>query len=331
MQEGTPRPLDDWIDELFLGTRPASCLFRVDAGRVPGLSFGHASRCALLARCLRRRWRTRSVGLVRAWPEGVAYLRQRLDKILLLPTEVGLEEEATRTMATIDAGQHDWLIVDLPYKDLDVGYFEAVQEQGTRVLFIDDVRYMVPAADVLLNSDVRAPERVGAGGMEGPKRFLGPRYLPFDPTNEMVSSDDVGILVTLGGSDPTGLTGKVVAAVNEMIGGTERRMTVVLGPGFGDAGKVMEVAGKGEQIMVLRAPENLDALIQAAEVVVTSGGRTLYEAYAHGRPVLPIATAEHEVGTVESFRRKGLIGYGLTRWDPDVFRRHLLEMTETMG
>ena len=140
------KPLAAWLDDLFAGTAPSVVAFRVDAGRRPGLSFGHLSRCLLLARTLLRERGVRSVFLMRDLADGASFAREKGMRVAVWPEGQDQETERRTVLDALTLEGADWLVHDLPYPEVDDGLFSACAALGVRTLFIDDARFVVPGA-----------------------------------------------------------------------------------------------------------------------------------------------------------------------------------------
>lgn len=309
----------EWIASLFAEEdRPERCLFRFDAGREPGVSFGHASRCIILANLLAETFGTRSVALVKDYG-GIDSLSQEIP-IESLPKGMDNLSAWERTIEFAVKSSADWLVSDLPPTDKSWLKPEALGAAGIHTLYIDDSRFYAPGVDVYLNSSLRAKERMK--GATGAARFLlGPEYFLFDSSRSgsrprEYGKDMCNVLVTFGGSDPTG----VMPAFAEAL--TEHRWRRVrfhlhIGPGYGGAEAIPGLTEKGNGwANVLNAPGNLVPYLEHCDFAICSGGRTMHELHHLGKKMIPIATALHEQEEVAAFVREGLTGRGFMKWNP---------------
>lgn len=309
------KPLAAWLDDLFAGCVPAVVAFRVDAGRKQGLSFGHLSRCLLLARTLQRERGTRAVFLMRDMAEGVDFARTQGVRVTAWTEGLDADQERALVLDSLVAEGAGWLVHDLPYPEVDKELFAACRERGARTLFIDDARFVVPGADVLLNSSILAPARTPRRA--GVRMFLGPQWFLWEGDDGVVAAPgpwEKTVLLTFGGSDPTGLTVKAVKSLSALswpgVG-----FRVMLGPGFAQAGEMESLIRDRADCEIVRDPPSPLAYFRAADVVVCAGGRTMYELSALGRPFVAVASAAHEVEPVREFVRLGLANAGLETFD----------------
>ena len=357
------RPLREWIDVIFDDIRPGMrVLFRTDAGRISGLSFGHVSRCMILARTLRNTCRSEVLFLMRGYDEGTAFAGESGWDVKAMPVEMTALEEREIVMQTAAEFRPDWLVVDLPYRDLDLSCFTSLRREGVKVLFIDDARFATPDVDVVLNSNLSAPGRTGRPKESTTRYLLGPDYFILDESQIAEAQTDVGglgisdrnsygsrgapvdhentgpagnpksqpvthdsqhgslcnVLITFGGSDPADLTRKVFEAVRK------RKwdgvlFSIILGPGYPDAERTATLLEKGRNIHVFVNPPGILPMLQACDLAICAGGRTLYELLCLRKRFLPIASAPHEAEVVEEALRQGLITTGLTEWNEDRF------------
>ena len=330
------RPLRDWISTLFAETpAPERILFRVDAGRVEGLSYGHVARCLALARTARAVWGSRSLFLMRDHPEGVGYVVQAGWEVRTIPTLQPIGEEDEPVLSAVESFQPDWLVLDLPYAGLKVAWLKPLRRAGKRVLFIDDARFTYPEVDVYLNSSLLAPSRTRIEPGRQTRRLLGPEYFIFDDTLlvefPVRSNGLVNVVITCGGSDPTGLTLKILQRlVRQDWKGVIFR--VILGPGFGsseEAARLVEKRAGGFELV--HSPSNLIPYLRGADLTVCTGGRTMSELLYLDQRFLPISTADHESEAIEALLAAGLIKTGLTRWQADDFIVYLLELISDIG
>lgn len=169
----------------------------------------------------------------------------------------------------------------------------------TRHLWIDDVPEAYPPVDVLIiptlthrRETTPSGTNIFGGADYFPLDVRGPRDVP--PVRER--SRDV--LLTLGGSDPTEASLRLVPA----LAGT--RSTVVVGPAFRHREALLKaVAAAGLDAVV--APDGLRTLLVAHRLVISAGGDTLFEAAAAGTPALVAWTNPHEEVQGNAFAARG--------------------------
>ena len=282
--------------------RPA-VLFRVDGGRIWGVSLGHVFRCLALAGELRKRYGIPAGFLMRGDETAVGLVREHGFPVRVLDREIGYDQEITLMEERPEA------VVVFDLIDVTARDTGRLRRGGKRVVVIDDTGGKRIDADVIVNGSI-VPEfrRYPADGREA-RYYLGPRYCvlgeEFDGESPRPVSPQVEmILVSMGGSDPAGLTERVARCLARTA--LPCRLMVVLGPGFrGREAVVAALRPYRGSWTVVESPPLLAPLMRAADLVILAGGRTAYEAACLGVPGVLIPSIEHEEQVVEAFAREG--------------------------
>lgn len=319
------KPLREWIKNLFDDRPPRRIIFRVDAGRIPGLSFGHLARCLILSKVCKELYRSENIFLMQDYPEGINHAREAEETVKIFPQELSPLDEQTSILNVAAEVKPDWMVIDLPYSNLDTSYYPVLREQGTKILFIDDFRFANPGADAVLNSSIFAPAKTRIVPDEKTKYFLGPEYLIFEETVKDVSpikkEGMINVVLTFGGSDPTGLTLKVLKTLSGKPW-PQTFFRVILGPGNADHESVKSLLADQEQSFAIEInPPDIIPFFRGCDLAVCAGGRTMYELVHLNKKFLPIATTYIESEAIAEFLNQRLVSYGLTIWDGEDFLR----------
>lgn len=130
-----------------------------------------------------------------------------------------------------------------------------------------------------------------------------PEVLALRPERPWAGDRVRRVLIALGGADPGALTEPLVAA----LAARDPRLAVlaVAGPAWTDERSAALVRARGRD-GVLIAPPDLATPILDADVVVTLGGRTTFEAFALGRPALCLAWS-HMADYVAQLARASMV------------------------
>lgn len=294
------------VEQLFdLARLSGAVLFRVDAGKVPGLSFGHLERTAIVSRSLQEEHGIETVFLMRPNPEGMA--RAKALGLRVVP-----QHEGAPQVQGVGA-----LVIDLPC-DPEPELLAQARAEGWQVVVLDDTGRDLCPCDVVLNSSVLAsPEAYPRAR----RKLLGPEFLILDQAFSRARHAGSGrrpptVLLPFGGSDPTGLTARALAAM--ALVEAPCRLEVILGPGFGEAGEIMRLASalKGRECAVTAAPGDMLPFFTGCDLAVCAGGRTMYELRRLGAPMLAVASTAEEARAVADFEAKGYVLAGLERFEP---------------
>ena len=134
----------------------------------------------------------------------------------------------------------------------------------------------------------------------GNKVYYGPEYVILNRDIEKyhrTRSEVKHIIVTLGGSDPYGVTVEVIEALSA----TDYEVEVVIGPNFTYQEELQQVNRK--HYPVKQYLPSLIAEMDKFDFAITGGGVTCCEACAVGLPCLIVANAPHEVHTARHLER----------------------------
>src|SRR5262249_32823655 len=142
------------------------------------------------------------------------------------------EQDASETLALLEDGGCDWLVVD--HYGLDASWEKRLRARARRLLVIDDLANRAHDRDLLLDQNSHAHPRPRYEGLVPPgcRLLLGPRHALLRPEFESLparqahGSSARKVLVSLGGADPDNVTAKVLAA---LAGLPELEVDVIVG------------------------------------------------------------------------------------------------------
>jgi UDP-2,4-diacetamido-2,4,6-trideoxy-beta-L-altropyranose hydrolase len=279
-------------------------LFRVASD--PKWGGGHVSRCRVLARALRRR------GVdVAFW---------------LDPKDGGWTESlVVEGFQVVDgklAHSVDWegLVID----GYDLLGRESIEQLGRiarpTVCLVD---HLLPGGgvDLMLNA--------GATQTESGSLLSGMQYALVDAAFSRIPDVSHGpisrLLVTMGRTDMVGATARVVRGLAQVpFFDPAPVVTVVIGCHSPDRNEVAKMLEKypGPFELFLDVPDMIGLFAQS-DAVVVSGGVSLLECLAAGRPNVVVQTAPNQAGNVGQALEAGasLWGGDVVAWDGDQFVR----------
>ncbi|MCS7064112.1 MAG: UDP-2,4-diacetamido-2,4,6-trideoxy-beta-L-altropyranose hydrolase [Methylacidiphilales bacterium] len=272
---------------------------RADAS--PTIGMGHVMRCIALAEAAREQG-AECIFVTSCASDGV------LQKIQTAADEVFLLDEIhpdSRDLAALSficqEFQPDGIILDGYHFDEE--YQLRVRDLAPRVLVIDDTCHLRKYhCDILLNQNLGA-ERLPYSLGRPARLLLGPEYALI--RQEFIRSRIAGrtareiprnVLVTLGGADPGNYTLKVMEALK----GLEVHTRIVLGP-LNPAGDQIE--SKAHELMlqapqtrieIVRSSPDMPALMNWADIAVTSASSTCWELMFMGVPMVTLTTASNQ-------------------------------------
>ncbi|MCC6642348.1 MAG: UDP-2,4-diacetamido-2,4,6-trideoxy-beta-L-altropyranose hydrolase [Deltaproteobacteria bacterium] len=277
-----------------------NALFRCDGGARIGI--GHVTRCGALAAALEERgWR--------CWfattRETAPLLSAR--RAIIVPAG---SRGAKAVARVVSAKQIDCLVVD--HYGLDAAFERAARATARMVVVIDDLGDRPHDCDVIV--DPGPLRRVGhrAGRSAGGARLLsGLRHALLRQEiadlrrghGRRRAESRGHLLVTMGGADPAGLSGSILAAL-PADSETGLRTVLVVGPANRQRGKLVgAAAARGLEVVV--DPPDLPRRMAAASLVITAGGTTCWELACLGVPAIVAVAAENQRRGARAMRRAG--------------------------
>lgn len=115
------------------------------------------------------------------------------------------------------------------------------------------------------------------------------------------------VLVTFGGSDPSGLTEKALSALART--DHDFRVTVVLGPV--NSGRSWNLSDYGLHGEVVSSPGSMAALMHRSDLAITSAGRTVTELMSQGIPTIALCQNVRELLHTHASSPFGVANLGL--------------------
>lgn len=245
---------------------------RADASASLGL--GHAMRQFAVAEAARDRGvSVRFVGTV---PEVIARMFTRMD--------VSVEPPSAGWLTRVHPG--DALVIDGCRFGSDE--FGLMADTGASVGVVEDTGVGFYPVDVLLNPNL--VDDLEVESRPETRRLVGPTYAlirrEFRERRRERGEILRDVVVTMGGSDPSGLTAQVTQAVLYEL--PEVKVHCVLGPLAPDFDL------QDERIQMEHAPVDIAELFDRADAAVSAAGSTTWELLCMGIPTVLIQVAEDQ-------------------------------------
>lgn len=224
--------------------------------------------------------------------------------------EIDTLEEAAQLRQLHPAGI-DLLVVD--HYGLDIGFEAACRPWARRIMVLDDGPGRRHDCDILLDQNLDAQSGAYRDLVPDHCRLLtGPSYALLRPQflgarREALAQRASGsparrLLISLGATDPSNVTSRVVAAT----AGLPLQIDVVLGSASTQAPAINELASRlGLSVKVHVDVTDMAALMSAADLAVGAGGSTSWERCCLGLPSLIVVLAENQRDIAAALDRAG--------------------------
>ena len=209
----------------------------------------------------------------------------------------------------------DALILDI--RNTEEGYLKPFYGSVPLSVHFDDLGSGSHLAGILIDSN-RPPSNNGSNGRE---YLFGPDYLilrrdfkNFNRRKKEISEGVERILVAMGGSDPSGLTEKVLSVLQGM-DLPQVALDTVIGSANGRKHQIESMIGNsGVDTRLYTDIPDIAELMYQADLGIISGGITMGEMACVGTPALVIGQVPHEVDNAGRFAERGaVVNLGLGR------------------
>jgi len=291
----------------------ASVIVRCDGGAEIGM--GHVSRGLALADALRQEHAVRVLFAMRgAASAGAAAVRA--GGYPVEPIDAPDGADYGNALAAL-ASSHGAVAIVVDVRDaLSRTSLEAVRASGVLVVTIDDASDRRLAADLAFYPPVPQVDELDWTGFAG-ERFAGwawvlvKREFASGASARGVHASDANpgvspatdILVTMGGSDPAGMTEFTVDALNLLP--MPLAVQVVVGPAFARPNQlVAAIVRSPHAVRVVQSPPSMAALMRASRVAVASFGVSAYELAACGVPAVHLCLSPDHARSASAFERE---------------------------
>jgi UDP-2,4-diacetamido-2,4,6-trideoxy-beta-L-altropyranose hydrolase len=276
-------------------------LIRADGGA--GIGLGHVTRCLALAGALRAKG-AEVTFLTSGDDDGVlAKIKAAGCGVETLPK--GGDEDDAIAYLLKRAAKPDLVVLD-SYR-VELKHQLALKTAGLKLLAFDDSGAGRFAADFVLNSSLAA--RAGNYSLDaGARLLIGPNYALLRPeflaAAERPPEAGTRLLVTMGGSDPAGLTREVWRLLDALPG--EFSLDLLVGAAYPDPGALKKhVSSARHPTVVHHDPADVPGLMRRAAFAVSAAGGTCWELACLGVPAVLLVTADNQRGVADGLRAAG--------------------------
>lgn len=296
--------------EKAVKNKPAKLLIRADANAAIGT--GHVMRCLALAQACQ----TRGVDVQFACVECTEGIRQRIMEegvgVVSIDGDSGSSDDSTALLALAEEYAANWIVLD-GYQ-FGIEYQKRVRGSGYSLLVIDDYAHLEEYhADVLLNQNLGATADLYPHINPDCQMLLGPKFAllrkefwPWREWQRDIPEKAENLLVMMGGSDPDGVTLKILAALASLPN-TSIHLRVVVGAANQRSDEIVKTADAlPMKVEVLRNVQNMPELLAWADLAVSAAGSTCWELMFMGVPTLTVVLADNQWVVAEPLDSTGL-------------------------
>lgn len=278
----------------------SNLLIRADASTYIGT--GHIMRCLALAQAWHACAQGSSVVFVTGENVPALETRLRAEGMLIerLSTVSGGTTDALATADFARGHRADWIVAD-GYA-FDAEYQHILKQESLRVLSLDDYGHASHYySDLILNQNISAQKDWYISREPYTRLLLGTEYallrrefLAWSSWTREVSSTARRILVTMGGADPGGVTGKVLDVI-EHLNGQDLHIKLVVGVTNPHRDTLFQRAVTSRDDVELVSPTtNMPNIMAWSDIAISAAGGTLWELCFMQVPTVALSIAENQ-------------------------------------
>ena len=273
-------------------------LIRSDASVAMGT--GHVMRCLALAQAWQDAGGRAAFLTARPLPAIRDRLLSEKVEVVALEKQAGSAEDAERLVEL--ARQYGALWVAVDGYHFGAEYQKQLKAAGLRILFLDDNGHVdFYAADLILNQNVHADEGWYKKREGYTRMLLGPSYAllrrefqAWRGWRREIPIRAGKIVVSMGGSDPGNVTGKVIAAL-QSVAAQNMEVRVIVGGSNPHARELRRtVQDAGKNFRLLENVSDMPEVLAWGDVMIAAAGSICWEICGMGLPAVLLVTAENQ-------------------------------------
>ena len=217
--------------------------------------------------------------------------------------------DAAATIALARKGLARAVVAD-SYKVTEA-WLAAIEAAGLRAVAIDDLgRLSAYPCSIIVNPNLNGEEALYAGKADGAHQLLGTRHVMLRrefaihrASPRPIYTQARHLLVTFGGVDPKGAS---LIALDALALTPEITAELIVGPANPRADEIAAKAKPLANVTLVRDARDMAKRMMAAEMLLSAGGTTVWEAAALGAPMMLTASAPEEAAAAKRLSESGL-------------------------
>lgn len=283
-----------------------SMLIRCDGNEEIGL--GHVVRCLALADELRDTYNC-SVSFAVRGDLGRGIIAGKEYPIVAVNGDEELLNQEEYLINAIKKSACQVLVLDVR-EHISSVVLESVRKRGILIVDIDDPCEKRLSADLAFYPPVSQVKKMDWIGFNGQLLsgwewvLLRKEFTDYSPKIRNINKD-LRVLVTMGGSDPAGLTLKAVEALDLLEEDFET--VIVLGAGFHKQAELRSLLSNTKRrFRICKNVSNISLIMKDSDIAIASFGVTAYELACMGVPAIYLCLSSDHQESASVFQNQGL-------------------------
>jgi UDP-2,4-diacetamido-2,4,6-trideoxy-beta-L-altropyranose hydrolase len=218
-------------------------------------------------------------------------------------------------------------------------FIRALKSRGYKTVLMDNITNARLEADSVIYPTAIYENNMDWKGFKG-TIYGGAKYIPiarsFIEMRKQAADKKLRlpyqVLVTMGGSDPNQLTGKIVAAL--LMSQVPMHIRVAIGPAFSSDHLLDSIANRHQQnVQFVEGKDDLSTDMAESHVAITALGTTIFELACMGVPAIIVANYKSDEMDMIAFKKLGIalpLGYHALISDFQI-RETMVNLLENKG
>lgn len=294
-----------------MGNHKLKIGFRVDAGNVVGT--GHLTEVISLIKSIRKRIPFTPVVITKYNPFTLERLKLNVNVIKYIPDDISEKGEADEIITILKKENCRHLVIDLLNRSNEFYDFLNDNFKSTCVILDNSEHKEIPATVMVNFSITQEPAFYQKAKKYETKYLIGPKYFPVNESIKKIKPIRIKekierIFVNQGGSDPYGLTAKIIRALEKV--NFTQEVDVVVGGALEEHHRReledMKHSLKGNYRFYSNITQSqLYEILLNADLALSAAGNTLYELAFLGMPTLIISHHQRHDEVARAFEKRG--------------------------
>ncbi len=268
--------------------------------------FGNFNRSLTLAEELRKKKYT-ILFLIDKNPQIINELLKRKFQYIVFSKFNSLHRESVFIIDLLNKKNLNFLILDSREKGEILSKFFFMMSK-IKTILLDDAWVNEAWADLIINGTMIKQYQKYIKFNKNSKIFVGTKYFILNKSfsenkkiiKEIKEKNKYDVVISMGGSDPHGLTFKIL---NSICGLDNIRIKVILGPLMKD--NIQQYEYDKKSVLFVKSPKFIWNNFKKADLVISNAGNTLFELATQSIPTICIPVIEHQVPYAKFFHTNG--------------------------
>ena len=274
--------------------------------------FGNFNRCLTLAEGLRKK-KYKISFIIDDHQPIIRELIKRKFQYKIISKFRSINKEALFLIKLLNKKNLKFLILDTRERSEQLS--EKISTSNIQVILLDDAWVTKVWSNIIINGTMIKKFQNYKKQYKNSKIFVGAKYFIIDQNfsknrkmyRDIKQKSRYSVVVSIGGSDPHGVTSKILDSISDL---DEIDIRVILGPLMNQK---IKHSHQRSNISFIKSPRFIWDEFRKADLVISNAGNTLFELAAQKIPTVCIPAVEHQVPYARYFQNNGF-GINLGLW-----------------